>query len=107
MSRTPEVNAERTECPLSRLDRCTGNVTVGDDVTDVPTEMAMAEQFDTRAQRPDRFDLHNRNVDEALARDDLCGVSDLRNGHSCHRPALHPGSCAFESTNRPPPTLQP
>lgn len=63
----------------------------------------MAEQFDTRPTQTDRFDLHNGNVDQELARDNLCGTRDYRNGNACHRTALHPGPCAFESAGAPAP----
>lgn len=60
----------------------------------------MVELFDTRAERTDRQDLHTANVDQDLAGENMCGVTDLRTGRACHRPALHPDSCAFDSPLR-------
>lgn len=62
----------------------------------------MREPFDIRAEGTDRLDLHNNDVDQALARENLCGIKDLRTGRSCHRSALHLGPCAFNSLIQPP-----
>ncbi|MGH9063728.1 MAG: hypothetical protein ACRDZQ_05905 [Acidimicrobiales bacterium] len=45
----------------------------------------------------DRPEVHNANVDEGVARAHLCGMTDLRSGRTCIRPARHPGPCAFVS----------
>jgi hypothetical protein len=45
----------------------------------------------------DRLDVHNRSIDESVAQAHLCGMTDLRTGRTCIRPARHPASCAFVS----------
>lgn len=57
----------------------------------------MSERFETPAVRPDRLDLHNSNVGEELVSAGLCGITDLRTGRACRRPALHSGGCEFGS----------
>lgn len=44
---------------------------------------------------PERGDLHNCNVDEVAARNEMCGFADLRTGRICPLPARHRGPCGF------------
>jgi hypothetical protein len=44
----------------------------------------------------DRRDLHNVNVNQAVARADRCGTIYLQDGRLCYLPALHQGGCQFE-----------
>jgi len=67
-------------------------------VTVLMTESrTMTERFDIRGVRPDRLDLHNSNVGEELVSAGLCGITDLRTGRACRRPAPHLGGCEFGS----------
>lgn len=54
-------------------------------------EDRMKDNFDNR------LDIHNRSVDESVAQAHLCGMTDLRTGRTCIRPARHPASCDFVS----------
>jgi len=48
----------------------------------------------------ERNDLHNTNIDEAAAGDNLCGTTHLQDGSMCRLPALHDGACVFEPKDR-------
>jgi len=60
----------------------------------------MAERFDPRGVRPDRLDLHNSSVGEELVSAGLCGITDLRTGRACRRPAPHLSGCEFGSLSQ-------
>ena len=48
----------------------------------------------------ERNDLHNSNIDEGAASDDLCGTTHLQDGRICLLPALHVGPCEFQPRDR-------
>ena len=50
----------------------------------------------------ERNDLHNSNIDEGAAGDDLCGMTHLQDGRICLLPALHVGPCEFQPRDRRP-----
>jgi hypothetical protein len=54
--------------------------------------------------RPDevrrRLDLHNINVDFAVARSGGCGFTHLDTGRVCHLPHRHAGPCQFRDQHR-------
>ena len=59
------------------------------------TEDAMPSSTGDRDDDEPRLDVHNANIDQRAADADLCGVTDLRNGRVCAKPALHRGGCDF------------
>ncbi|MEP6852054.1 MAG: hypothetical protein ABJA87_05280 [bacterium] len=44
----------------------------------------------------DRNDVHNTNVDEAIAAEGFCGTINLRTGRTCLLPAQHVGPCELQ-----------
>jgi len=55
--------------------------------------------FPLRHHRQERLELHNIDVDEALAGQHLCGNLHLPSGRVCLLPERHRGGCQF--TARP------
>jgi hypothetical protein len=67
------------------------------DMTPPPGKRSPASLL--RRHRQDRLEIHNIEVDEALAGQHLCGNLHLPSGRVCLLPERHRGGCQF--TARP------
>ena len=67
---------------------------------DITTQPGLrSPAFPLRRHRQDRLEIHNIEVDAALAEENLCGNLHLPSGRVCLLPERHRGGCHF--TARP------
>jgi hypothetical protein len=53
-------------------------------------------KVDNRKLPQERLDLHNSNIDFAVANTGRCGYTQLETGRVCHLPHRHQGPCQLQ-----------